>query len=47
MMIQRSMLHKWQNPSEMEWSYMAVAMTECVPVQTKNNGTLGTVMPDS
>lgn len=34
--VQRLTLHKWRNPSKMQWSRMVGAMAECQPVVTRN-----------
>lgn len=31
MVIQRSTLHKWRNPSETEWTRMVGIISECQP----------------
>ena len=42
MVIQRSTLQKWSNPSKDVWSRFVGVMSECQPVATAAAGKLGT-----
>ncbi|KAL9094328.1 MAG: hypothetical protein Q9165_003469 [Trypethelium subeluteriae] len=41
MVIQRSTLHKWRNPSKTQWARMVAIVSECQPYVTEKGETLG------
>lgn len=45
LVVQRSTLHKWRNPSKTNWARMVGIMAACQPVVTKNGSTLGEDFP--
>lgn len=44
MVIQRSTLHKWRNPSKTHWARMVAIVSECQPYVTEKGETLGTYL---
>ena len=47
MVIQRSTLHKWRNPSKTEWARMVAIVSECQPYVTTKGEALGTYFPST
>ncbi|CAF9922309.1 hypothetical protein IMSHALPRED_005654 [Imshaugia aleurites] len=45
MVIQRSTLHKWRNPSKTQWARMVAIVSECQPYVTENGEALGAYFP--
>ncbi|KAF2234822.1 hypothetical protein EV356DRAFT_501045 [Viridothelium virens] len=41
MVIQRSTLHKWRNPSKTQWARMVAIVSECQPYVTEKGEALG------
>ena len=42
MVIQRSTLHNWRNPSKTDWARMVAVVSECQPFVTEKGDELGT-----
>lgn len=47
MVIQRSTLHKWRNPSKTQWARMVAIVSECQPYVTEKGETLSTYIPSA
>ena len=47
MVIQRSTLHKWRNPSKTQWARMVGIIWECQPYVTEKGEALGAYFPSA
>ena len=47
MVIQRSTLHKWRNPSKTQWARMVGIISECQPYVTEKGEALGAYFPSA
>ena len=47
MVIQRSTLHKWRNPSKTQWARMVAIVSECQPYVTEKGEALGAYFPSA
>ena len=47
MVIQRSTLHKWRNPSKTQWARIVAIVSECQPYVTEKGEVLGTSFPSA
>ena len=47
LVIQRSTLHKWRNPSKTQWARMVGIISECQPYVTKKGEALGAYFPSA
>ena len=45
--IQRSTLHKWRNPSKTQWARMLAIVSECQPYVTEKGEVLGPYFPSA
>lgn len=45
--IQRSTLHKWRNPSKTQWARIVAIVSECQPYVTEKGEALGTYFPSA
>ena len=47
MVIQRSTLHKWRNPSKTQWARMVAIVSDCRPYVTEKGEALGAYFPSA